>query len=50
MLFSLAGVQEKIGKNGEAGQKLETILLFDPYFEGALEMQRMIEGELPIAV
>jgi GT2 family glycosyltransferase/thioredoxin-like negative regulator of GroEL len=50
MLYSLAGVQVKMGKNGEASQKLETILLFDPGFEGALEMQRVIEGELPIAV
>jgi hypothetical protein len=50
MLFSLAGVQVKLGKNREANEKLETILLFVPNYEGALEMRRMIEGGLPIAV
>jgi glycosyltransferase involved in cell wall biosynthesis/ADP-heptose:LPS heptosyltransferase/Flp pilus assembly protein TadD/predicted O-methyltransferase YrrM len=50
MLFSLAGVLAKKGKNSEAVEKLETILLFDPGFEGALEMQEMICGQLPIAV
>jgi tetratricopeptide (TPR) repeat protein len=50
ILFSLAGVLIKMDKRNEALEKIETILLFDPKFEGAWEMQQMIGKKLPIAV
>ena len=50
MLFSLAGVLLKMEKSNEALEALETILLFDPKFEEAWEMQQMIDKKLPIAV
>ncbi len=50
ILFSLAGVLLKMEKSNEALEALETILLFDPKFKGAWEMQQMIDKKLPIAV
>ena len=50
ILFSLAGVLLKMEKRNEALEQLETILLFEPEFEGAWEMQQMIAEKLPIAV
>jgi tetratricopeptide (TPR) repeat protein len=50
MLFSQAGVLCRMDKPDEALQQLDTILVFDPEFEGAWEMRQMIGNELQTAV
>jgi Tfp pilus assembly protein PilF len=50
MLFSLAGVLFKMDKGNEALEQLDTILVFDPEFEGAWEMRQLIGNELQAAV
>jgi len=50
MIFSLAGVLFRMDKGSEALEQLDTILLFDPNFEGAWEMRQMIDNELRAAV
>lgn len=45
MLFSIAGIQFKLGKINEAKENLENILVFDPNRNDAIQLMEIIEGQ-----
>ena len=45
MLFSLAGIQYKLGKKEDAKENLNKIFIFEPDRHDAIQLMKIIEGQ-----